>query len=243
MFAIGDHLIDYNAGGLIRHRLFQLHQGLLHGIPATADVPETRSIADGVAILPVVVCPFFWIVRFTTLRKDVIAVPEIVTVLACCPASLGLEGICHLLLRQPTKNLRLDVEKMATNAPNNSTFRLTDTINFLEIPTITLRYNAPDGDCDDGPRPPFASSPLDEYRGAGSLSLRRIRTLGAPDTPRRRAESPSYDMPTVTASVFDPTFAKDRARSILLEARDAIARILGDTHPLRAELERLADGL
>jgi hypothetical protein len=79
-------------------------------------------------------------------------------------------------------------------------------INFLEIPTITVRY-AQDGDGDDDRSASIAWSPLDEYRGAGSLSLRRIRTLGADK---------------------DPTFAAERARSILIEARAAIERILGE---------------
>ena len=116
---------------------------------------------------------------------------------------------------------------MATNAPDNSTYRLTSTINFLEIPTITLRYASQDGDSNDEPRAPFARSPLDEYRGAGSLSLRRIRTLGVP------SESGG------AGAARDPTYANDRARSILREARDAIARILGEEHHLHEELCRL----
>lgn len=113
---------------------------------------------------------------------------------------------------------------MSTNAPDSSTFRLTDTIRFLEIPTITLKQSAPDGFSDDDTRAPFTCSPLDEYRGAGSLSLRRIRTLGAPDS---------------TAQAHDPTYAACRARSILREAREAIQRILGEGHPIADELERL----
>jgi hypothetical protein len=74
---------------------------------------------------------------------------------------------------------------------------------FLEIPTITLKYTR---NGDDDRSAPFTGSPLDEYRGTGSISLRRIRTLGA---------------------AHDPTYAAERARSILVEARAAIERILG----------------
>lgn len=93
------------------------------------------------------------------------------------------------------------VEKMAVSG---EVYTLEAPLTFLEIPTITLKYPR-DGDDDDS-SPQVAWSPLDEYRGTGSLSLRRIRTLGA---------SP------------DPTYAAERARSVLLEARAAIERILG----------------
>ena len=78
-------------------------------------------------------------------------------------------------------------------------------LTFLEIPTITVKYSR-DGNGDDDRSAPITGSPLDEYRGTGSLSLRRIRTLGA---------------------FHDPTYAAEHARSILVEARAAIERILG----------------
>jgi hypothetical protein len=116
---------------------------------------------------------------------------------------------------------------MSTPYPPNL-YRITSDapINFLEIPTITLKTTA-QNDSDDELRAPICWSPLDEYRGAGSLSLRRIRTLGD----------------GTNATRHDPTYAPDRARSILYEARDAIYRILGAGHPVGQELQRLADGL
>lgn len=90
-------------------------------------------------------------------------------------------------------------------AVSGEVYTLDAPLTFFEIPTITLKYPR-DGDGDDESSPQIAWSPLDEYRGTGSLSLRRIRTLGA---------SP------------DPTYAAERARSVLLEARAAIERILG----------------
>jgi hypothetical protein len=111
---------------------------------------------------------------------------------------------------------------MATNIPTAPTYIHNGPINFREIPTITLRYSS----SEDERVVPFAPSPLDEYRGAGSLSLRRIRSLGASD-----------------AGATPSDYAADRARSILREARDAIQRILGESHPLTYELHRLVGTL
>ncbi len=96
---------------------------------------------------------------------------------------------------------------------------------FREIPTITLRYTAQDGDSDDGLRAPFTWSPLDEYRGAGSSTIQSIRSLAAAGG----AGTPLGESP----------YAADRARSVLLEAREAIHRILGVNHPIADELNRL----
>ncbi len=107
-------------------------------------------------------------------------------------------------------------------------------IRIQEIPSLTIRFPPPRDDSDDEYCAPYAPSPLDEYRGAGSLNLRRIRTLGGDGNAPLRSRSP-----TAIGAPYDPTFAADRARSILREATDALERILGVGNPVAREVQRL----
>jgi hypothetical protein len=77
----------------------------------------------------------------------------------------------------------------------------------------------------DDSRPPFTESPLDEYRGAGSATVRRIRSI---------AETHGDSTAPIGAQ-----YAEARASTILQEAHEALRRILGNNHPKTIALRHL----
>ena len=72
---------------------------------------------------------------------------------------------------------------------------------------------------------PFAESPLDEYRGSGSATVRRIRSIAETHTDS-----------TARAGV---QYAEARANTVLHEAHEALRRILGLNHPRTLALRRI----
>lgn len=86
---------------------------------------------------------------------------------------------------------------------------------------------------------PVAASPLDEYRGAGSATIRRIRSI-VESHPGGEASNIALGGAGAGAGAGDGIqYNEARATTVLYEAHEALVRILGRNHPRTLALRQI----